>query len=220
MTNTFQAHSSAPNFVFECGINGCIQTFRTLSAMSSHLRRRHYDFDSESVCSSAGHSLPYESMETDPDQSASVCDEADGGTDEDDSGLLMVPEPPQHLVMQKACASLLLTLKEKHKLTQRALDFSIGQISEVINCVASDIKKRVDTAALELSESTGINPPDFSHCFQAFDPFEGLHSEYMQEKFYKEHFNLLVSIIHAAAGTHITLYIILLSRTAVAPSKN
>lgn len=190
MTHTFQAHSSAPNFVFKCGINGCIQTFRKFSAISSHIRRRHQGFDPESACSNAS-SLPPE-RDVDPDPSVS------GETEDVVSEyheLSSETEQPEHLIMQKACASLLLTLKEKHKLSQSALDFSIGQVREVISCVATNIKKRVDSAALEFSESNGIQPPDFSDCFQVIDPFDGLHSEYMQQKFYKEHFNLLVSII-------------------------
>lgn len=195
MTHTFQAHSSAPNFVFKCGINGCIQTFRKFAAISSHIRRRHQGFDPESACSNA-HTLPPESMDTDPDPSVggdtedgvSVCNELSSET-----------EQPEHLILQKACASLLLTLKEKHKLSQSALDFSIGQVREVMSCVTANIKKRVDAAALEFSESNGIPTPDFSNCFQVIDPFDGLHSEHMQQKFYKEHFNLLVSIIKLLA---------------------
>ena len=38
------------------------------------------------------------------------------------------PGMPDHLGMQKASATLLLTLKEKHKLTQTALDFSVEQV--------------------------------------------------------------------------------------------
>ena len=191
MTHTFQAHSSAPNFVFKCGINGCIQTFRKFSAISSHIRRRHQGFDPESACSSA-HTLQSEDMDIDPDPSVG------GETEEDVSEYNELPsetEQPEHLIMQKACASLLLTLKERHKLSQSALDFSIGQVREVLSCVTANIKKQVDVAALKFSESHGIQPPDFSDCFQTIDPFDGLHSEYMQQKFYKEHFNLLVSTI-------------------------
>ena len=47
MKHTFQCHSSAPNFRHSCGISGCIQTFKTFSAICSHIQRRHpcYDLD-------------------------------------------------------------------------------------------------------------------------------------------------------------------------------
>ena len=61
MTHTFQAHSSAPNFVFKCGINGCVQTFCRFSAITSHIRRRHHGFNPDSSCED-----PFiESMEVD-----------------------------------------------------------------------------------------------------------------------------------------------------------
>ncbi len=46
---------------------------------------------------------------------------------------------------------------------------------------------------VEYSTATGMQKPDLSTSFQDIDPFTGLHSEYMQQKFYKEHFNLIVS---------------------------
>ena len=41
MRHTFQAHSNEPNFIFTCGVNGCQQTFKNYSSITSHLKRRH-----------------------------------------------------------------------------------------------------------------------------------------------------------------------------------
>ena len=48
MKHVFQCHSGAPNFSYQCGSSGCIQTFRTYSAMTSHLQRKHPNYDGES----------------------------------------------------------------------------------------------------------------------------------------------------------------------------
>lgn len=194
MTHTFQAHSSAPNFSFKCGINGCVQTFRRLSAITSHIRRRHHGFNPDSPCE-----YPFiDSMDVDDSttstQNESSSDNAYMIDGLSNNGLCSHSESvPDHLKMQKACATLLLTLKEKHKLSQTALDFSVEQVREVIQCVNDDVRKRVESEMLEYSTATGTQMPDLSSCFQNIDPFNGLHSEYMQQKFYKEHFNLIVS---------------------------
>ena len=190
MTHTFQAHSSAPNFSFKCGIKGCVQTFHKFSAISSHIRRRHHGFNPDSSCED-----PYvDGMDIDSSTTTNGQNESDanmisGLSDSSHSE----PDMPDHLRMQKGCATLLLTLKEKHKLTQTALDFSVEQVREVIKCVKDDIRRRVECEMLEYSTVTSMQKPDLSTCFQDIDPFTGLHSEYMQQKFYKEHFNLIVS---------------------------
>ena len=48
MKHTFQCHSKAPNFSYQCGISGCIQTFKTYSAFASHLQIKHLSFNLES----------------------------------------------------------------------------------------------------------------------------------------------------------------------------
>ena len=189
--HTFQAHSSTPNFVFKCGINGCVQTFRRLSAVLLHIRRRHHGFNADSPCEDPS----IESMDSSNGQNEPGSDGVDIINGLDSSCLPCSDESnmPDHLRMQKACATLLLTLKEKHKLSQTALDFSVEQVREVIECVTDDVRKRVESEMLDYSTATGMEIPDLSSSFHDIDPFVGLHSEYMQQKFYKEHFNLIVS---------------------------
>ena len=125
MTHTFQAHSSAPNFSFKCGINGCVQTFRRLSAITSHIRRRHHGFNPDSPCE-----YPFiDSMDVDNsttstqnESSSDIAYIIDGLSN---NGLCSHSESvPDHLKMQKACTTLLLTLKEKHKLSNCPKFFS------------------------------------------------------------------------------------------------
>ena len=44
----FQCHAKAPNFSHQCGILGCIQTFKTYSAFAFHLQRKHPSYNLES----------------------------------------------------------------------------------------------------------------------------------------------------------------------------
>lgn len=41
LKHTFEALSNEPRFSLTCGIGGCSATFRTFSAFSSHLNRKH-----------------------------------------------------------------------------------------------------------------------------------------------------------------------------------
>lgn len=179
MTHTFQAHSSTPNFSFRCGINGCVQTFKKFSAISSHIKRRHQNHTNGHNSSFADDG-PSESQADDHGENAAI--------QEQDPE---ISEEPDHLAVQKACATLILTLKEKHKLTQTAVDFLIGQVRELINCITSDLRLKVETVMRDHNMAAEL---ELSSCFENVKSFEGLHSEYMQSKFYKEHFDLIVSV--------------------------
>ena len=194
MKHTFQAHSTTPNFIFRCGVDGCAQTFRKFSAFSSHITRRHRGYDLDSACQDPP---CIETMDTNDETTG--CPEAGGelstaeGSEPDS---LTSEQPPRtleehHQVMQKSCASLLLTLKEKHGLQQTAIDFSIDQIRGLINCAIKDVQMKVESAIHSSGSVSAL--PDLSGCFKEVNPFEGLHSEYMQSKFYREHFDLIVS---------------------------
>ena len=92
----------------------------------------------------------------------------------------------EHLLAQKSTALLLLTLKERHRLTQVAVNFSVGQMKQmvlhVLDDVKTSVKKKMD------ADSTA----DIDECFDV-NPFQGLETEYLQTKFYQKHFNLVVS---------------------------
>ena len=106
MTHTFQAHSSAPNFSFKCGINGCVQTFHRFSAITLHIRRRHHGFNPDSP-----REYPFiNSIDVDSAQllhNELSSDNANMINGLSDNNLCSHSESvPDHLKMQKACATL------------------------------------------------------------------------------------------------------------------
>ena len=60
--------------------------------------------------------------------------------------------------------------------------------------VTEDLKSSVDSGLQEFSIETGAQVPDLVHCFDNSDPFLDLATEHMQTKFYRENFNLVVSL--------------------------
>ena len=134
MRHSFEAHSSSPNFSFACGIDGCPQTFKTFSAITSHLRRRHRGTELESAAlaltsSEDQHCQSYESLdmeltevsqeETLPHASMSI----------------------QVDCLQRSAALFLLCLKERYEVT--AVDFAVGQVQQMVAYTVEDIQSSV-----------------------------------------------------------------------------
>ena len=94
---------------------------------------------------------------------------------------------------QKSAALFLLTLKEKYRLTQTALNFAVGQVKHMVGFMAEDMQAAVQSEMIEM-HTTAAELPEITSCFQNFNPFAGLETEYQQTKFYVEHFDLVVSI--------------------------
>lgn len=175
MRHTFESHSSAPNFSFTCGLSGCMQTLKTYSGISSHLRRKHptgnFD-DLEVECPAAAF-------------------EQDTGVYVDEPNFDSEPqvdpdkrlESDKLLSSQRSAALLLINLKERHRLTQSAVNFTVGQVGQMLAHVLDDVKASLKDKLGEV---------DIDECFDV-DPFCGLETEALQSKFYREHFNLVVS---------------------------
>lgn len=179
MKHTFQCHSSGPNFKFNCGISGCIQTFRTYSAMSSHLVRKHSNFDF--IQFRAVHDDTHTAMQQQP--STSEAPDNDGGEGLEEEFRYTDDHEDHLLIAKRSSALLLLSLKERHRLTQSAVNFSIGQIKEMMTHILDGVKASVKQCVGDI---------DVDRYFDV-DPFEDLGTEYLQTKFYQEYFHLVVS---------------------------
>ena len=174
MRHTFESHSSTPNFLFTCGISGCTQTFKSYSSISAHVRRKHASFEATQQDLVDATTLERNSpMEMLANEEFSPVE-----TQTDDI------EQNHMLSAQRNSALLLLTLKERHQLTQSAINFSVGQLKQMVFHVLQDVKQSVQKCVGENS--------DIDHCFDV-NPFQDLETEYLQNKFYHQHFNLLVS---------------------------
>ena len=92
--------------------------------------------------------------------------------------------------MQKAAARFLLILKEQHRLTQVAINYLVSQVNSGVHCQRCETG--VESAAWKFICD---DLQCFSQCYENTNPFMGLETEYRQKKFYKNHFNLVLSII-------------------------
>ena len=77
---------------------------------------------------------------------------------------------------------LLLTLKERHRLSQAAISFTVESVRALITDVCDNIKASPSAAGAIVSS-------------EGLDPFCGLDTEYLRTKLYQECLGLVVSII-------------------------
>lgn len=203
----FEAHSTEANFRRTCDINGCPLLFRSYGSFLSHANRKHPNWkedleahairsdstashtgiaDSESVGvvtdsvpGDPGDDVLSDSGPGDSGDGDSEPDDSDGDSEPDDSGdgdsgdNLETYDPNQQTLgsettntdLQRTAALFLLTLKEKFKLTQTAVDFAMSSVKTMMDLVTSN----------------------------AVHPFSGLETEYLQNNYYRNYFDLVVS---------------------------
>ena len=92
---------------------------------------------------------------------------------------------PTFTNQQKSAALFILTLKERYCITQVALDFAIGQVKEMVGYIMDDVK-------LNLQQQLANECLDIEQIFDYSKIFDGLNTEYLQQKFYRQHFGLVV----------------------------
>ena len=108
MRHSFEAHSSSPNFIFTCGVDGCPQTFTKLSGIMSHLSRKHKGVNLDNSQVESEISPTFGSEECHEEMAVGVQDTA-------------VPEDPNESYenkLERSAALFLLSLKERFEITQ------------------------------------------------------------------------------------------------------
>lgn len=186
-------HSKDNDFFISCDINGCGSSYSRCASFVSHIYRQHREI------------IMAGQLQNSPVVSYNDC-----GEDRRDieSFELMCSEPLrsdlQHAVDQllqtadeeqkKKAALYILNLKEIRGLSQVAIDNIVQETQKVFNHSFGRIKAGVDEC---LSRSSIVPDEslaaDLDHLFvNAKDPFEGLHSTYLQESYYRCHLGCMV----------------------------
>lgn len=152
--------------------------------MVSHLSRKHRDTD----CNLSGQPSTEHTEETGDMIGHSLF----GATSISvDVGEATDSELPDHYRLHRSAGLFLLTLREKYKLTQTAVDFAMGQVQHMVKFALEDMKEAVQHGAV----SSGIELPEgiIDAMDTSVNPFEDLLTEHMQTKFFKDNFDLVVS---------------------------
>lgn len=96
-----------------------------------------------------------------------------------------------HEKQQKKTALFILSLKEVQGLSQTAVDHVVAECRKMSKHTAG----RLEAGINECLARSGIDPNEITGLGDVFasDPFDGLHSTYLQEKFYREKLGCIVS---------------------------
>ena len=176
-------HANEPNFNVSCGIQGCPRTYKNYYSFRKHLQRRHQD-----CLVSKPFSNPSLGLSTD-------C--VDGMTDLQQLGMTNkedTPESQVNITKNHNPALFILKTKEVLNLSQSATNIILNDVAEIVQQTVIKLEARVSCVlssnSIDRNEVIGLN-----EVFQdqtLLDPFYGLHSEYIQQKYYQDHFMIVV----------------------------
>ena len=105
----------------------------------------------------------------------------------DSSGLDLDNESSNHDIFQHAL--FILKLRELHKVSQAAVSDIISDVSLMIECQTTKIRKK----AFAAMDSEASDHESFKKAFEIDNPFKHLSTEYLQTKYFREHMGLVVS---------------------------
>jgi hypothetical protein len=180
----FYAHQ--PGFSITCGLDGCLRSFSSFRSFRNHVYSYHGG-DSNLELQQDGGNV---------DDPTSGDDEDEDGVDGDgDAGATWEMNAIQP--SQRNAAMFLMGLKEKHMITQAALQGVIEGVTTLMQSQLDALYTQVHQQLLQSGVSqTTIDElqPLFSGDGIFGRPFQGLETHYQQLKFYRQHFNLVVSL--------------------------
>ena len=85
---------------------------------------------------------------------------------------------------KKAAALFILTFQERYKLSQKAINLAVGTVDAIVDSACE---------AIHSSLQERYPASDIAECFDNREsPFADLDTEYMQSKYYKQEFGLVV----------------------------
>lgn len=129
------------------------------------------------------------------DGSSETSAEAESEFEQEDDEVRSCQQCANNDDRERSAALLLLTVKERFKLTQSAVDFITQQVHHIISYGVDDIQRAVQ----QWLENQGIvaNFAELATHLEPYrNPFASIETEYMQSKFYRDHFNLVVRNIY------------------------
>lgn len=171
-----EIHRYDANLNIRCGINYCPQTYNNYESFRSHVYRKHRDV-------LVSHDSAIDTGEE--NATAIVNDEESGESLNDDIDIQMYHEPPDR---KKNAAKFLLKIREQYRIPQSTLNNIVSDLKGLWTVSMESVKERLENHLQSNSENAVL----LGCCDNAF-PLDGLHSEHMQLKYYKENFNYLVS---------------------------
>ena len=183
-----QVHQSDSDKSISCPVPECGATYSNVNSICSHMYRTHKDVTSQPILTTSVHANP------DVHALESVSDH--------ELFDFTVPESLSHDInlllhrgvheQQKKSSLFLMQLKEERMLTQAAVNDIVSDFSEVFTHTVQHLKAGVSQKLVQF----GIDLKDvdgLDGVFDVSDPFSGLESAYLQDKFISKELNCILS---------------------------
>lgn len=179
-------HAHDPHFHICCGIGGCARTYSNFFSFKKHLYRRHRDHLELNGPFTTTSGLEGSTLHDDEEDTNDYPDVEDYLPDEPSN-----PTPYEHM---KQMALFLLKTKEIRKVSQSALEGIITDftliLQQSIHTLRSDVNRCLSASGVSISTFDGLG--DIFEDSRKLNPFNQLESKFLQEKFFREHLDLLV----------------------------
>ena len=186
-----RSHANDSNFHVLCGLDGCPRTYKRFLSFRNHLIRKHNfkltDEDQRVGIVAREHA-----------QEADNFERLDAALGED------VPELPVNedciqskQIIKESNALCLLGFKDKGRVPQTVVNLFAEKSTQLVRNSLQFVEKEIDrklrAAGTSIQEVPGLKQI-FEEDSLPMNPFNGLENEKQQSKFYKENFNLVVSL--------------------------
>ena len=179
-------HSHEPNFTIACG--DCGQSFQKFNSFKSHIQRKHNT------------NIIAERQENDVDVEDNDNLDANSIDEEDHAEGVGEEEEPRNFVdeMTRYLALFVLKNKEENQLSQRGIDEILDSTGELVESSLDHLKEEVTTClernGLAVADIEGLSDVLQQPCIfaQARQP---LVNEYQQLQYFKNNFDLVVSLV-------------------------
>ena len=207
----FQAHAFESSFCYTCGISSCSHVFVTGASFEmfrGHCARKHHnwqhcfiptvsvlsesdiDGDTPSTDDSNAPNLTpevstYNSVDQDMDTNQDMSTGQDMDTFNHDNVNI---DDSEYLIdnVKISAAKFILILKERFKLTQASIDYTIKAVEEMMLISANMLRQSIVDNTDHVTVPFELRSP-------LVNPFVGLKTGYQLLKFFKENFGLIVS---------------------------
>ena len=185
-------HSDDENFLVTCGINGCVACYTKCASFVSHLYRQHrgtvVSGHSSTVCVSGN-----PSMEEDESPDCNIVHEESTEIRTDIQHAVDQILETDYAEQMKKSALFILNLKEIRSLPESTVEHIVKETQKMFTHTVGRIRAGVN----ECISKSGANPTEIPNLAQFLAdvqlPFQGLHSTFLREKYYKQQFGCLVS---------------------------
>ena len=176
-------HSHQLSFSITCGLNGCVRSFKNFRVFWNHAYSMH----------GGDAALSSECVQAD--------DHTDNSITEAVTPEISTSQNVSMKELQMSAALFLMGMKENFKLTQVALQGVIDGVTGLTQGRLSTLHSRIQSILAAAPSGIPASITDdicrlFDENGEFFRPFLGLETEHQQSRFYRTHFNFVVSYMY------------------------